>query len=217
MKKLLLAISSTFVLAVANISPALAWHPEVEVVKKVQNQTTGSALVDANDASSAVATKPGDVIKYVIEVKNVGKPSSNGHNDLAFTVLTDSLPAGVELATNAAQRTINESLGTIKPGQKVTKEYQLKVTSQTDGAVIVNEACAKGDSTVKDHPVSDCDKAVIKVSITKEEPKAEVLPKEIVRTGPESALLSAFGVGTVGYGLHNYIRSRRALRSTAKQ
>ncbi len=218
MKKLLIASAATVTLALATVSPALAWHPVIKVVKQVQNVTTSSALADANDAASAVAVKPGDTIKYVIEVSNEGVADQSGNNDLAFTVLTDELPAGIELTSDASKHKITENLGTIKPGQKVVKEYTLKVTSSTDGAVVTNEACADGDSKVKDNPQHKCDKAVVKVSVPpkQDEPKKEILTAAtttIPSTGPETVLASAFGLGSFGYGLTAYLRSRRVNRS----
>jgi len=221
MKKLIIAAITTLTLAAINVSPVLAWHPKAEIIKKVQNQTTNSQLVDANDVANAVATKPGDIIRYVIEVTNIAQPASNNYNDLAFTVVTDDLPAGVELVTNPGQHKITENLGTLKPGQKVVKEYQLKVTSNTDGAVITNEACVNGDSEVKDNPQHDCNKAIIKVSVPKqdepkkEEPKKEILPAQLPQTGPESAVAGAFGLGAFGYGLNAYLRSRRSAKPRA--
>ena len=120
--------TSAIILGIA--SPLAAWHPKGEIVKEVQNVTTSSALKDADTTADAVAAKPGDTLRYVITVKNIGEPASNGYNDMAKTVMTDTLPAGVELASNPAQRQITENLGTIKPGVSVKMEYLVKVTSQ---------------------------------------------------------------------------------------
>jgi len=230
-KALALAVSVSSILALASASPALAWHPKGEITKYVQNQTTGSALSDANTAAQAVTAKPGDVLKYVIEVRNTGAASSNGSNDMAFTKLTDTLPAGVELVSNPSQRTISENLGTIKPGQKVTKEYQVKVTSKTDGDVITNKACFTGDSEVKDNPQSGCDNAVVKVSVPEEQkPETPVTPTtpetptapevtvpETVETLPETGasvanILIGFAVlSALGYTAYRFVQSKRAV------
>ena len=54
--KLLVLASVTGVVAASAIAtPALAWHPKGVIKKSVQNQTTASALSDANDAATAVA------------------------------------------------------------------------------------------------------------------------------------------------------------------
>jgi len=219
-KKLLISIGASLVLAGAIAAPALAWHPKIQIVKKVQDLTSNSALVDANDATSALAVKPGDTIKYVIEVSNIAPAAQNGDNDLAFTVMTDSLPTGVELASNPSLRKITENLGTIKPGKSVVKEYTLKVTASTDGTVVTNEACANGDSIVKDNPQHGCDKAVVKVSVPPvvDQPKQVLAAETIIpRTGPESVLASTIGIGSLGYGISTYLRSKKAVRGAYKQ
>lgn len=166
----------TGVLTAATVSAtALAWHPKGVITKSVMNQTTGSALSDANNAASAVSAKPGDVLKYVIEVRNDG--ATGQYNEMHFTKLTDTLPAGVELVSDASKRSITEDLGTIKPGEKVTKEYLVKVTSTKDGDLIENQACFTGDSEVKDNPQKGCDVADVKVTVPpKEEPKPTPTP-----------------------------------------
>jgi uncharacterized repeat protein (TIGR01451 family) len=189
----------------------LAWHPKGIIKKSVMNQTTGSALSDANDAATAVAAKPGDTLKYVIEVRNDG--STGKSNEMHFTKLTDTLPAGVELVSDPSKRDITEDLGVIKPGEKVTKEYLVKVTVSKDG-LIKNEACFTGDSEVKDNPQKGCDTANVTVTVPpKEEPKPQPKPETpapqpqvkgaetLPETGASSILapLAAFGSGAVAY------------------
>lgn len=189
----------------------LAWHPKGIITKSVMNQTTGSALSDANDEASAVAAKPGDTLKYVIEVRNDG--STGKSNEMHFTKLTDTLPAGVELVSDPSKRDITEDLGVIKPGEKVTKEYLVKVTVSKDG-LIKNEACFTGDSEVKDNPQKGCDNANVKVTVPpKEEPKPQPKPETpapqpqvkaaetLPETGASSILapLAAVGSGAVAY------------------
>ncbi len=206
-------VAGALILSIA--SPAAAWHPKGVIKKEVQNQTTASALADAETATEAVATKPGDIVKYVITVSNIGEAANNGYNDMAKTVMTDELPAGVELVSNPTQRKITENIGLLKPGQKVTKEYLVKVTSTTDGAVIANEACFTGDSTANDNPQHDCNKAHIKVSVPTP-PKTPEPPKDVPHilpsTGPEAIIGSAAGIGGLAYGVTAYARSRRNLR-----
>jgi uncharacterized repeat protein (TIGR01451 family) len=206
---------ASIVLAGSFAAPAYAWRPEIKVTKYVQNQTIGGEMKDANDAASAVATKPGDTIKYTIVVENPASPASNGHNDLHFTKLTDTLPAGVELVSDSSKREITENLGVLKPGQKITKEYILKVNSNKNGDVVLNEACATGDSEVKDAPRKDCDIAVIKVNVpeppkTPQPPKEtpKVLSTELPHTGP-AGILSFAGAATVLGYLGNLIRIKR--------
>src|ERR1051326_5977470 len=160
MKKLSSVITTgvTGVLAAGLIAvPAYAWHPKGKIVKEVQNQTVSGVKSDANDVATAVATAPNDTILYTITVSNVGSPATSGTNDMAGVVLTDTLPAGVELVSNPGLRTITENLGTIKPGSSVTKTYALKVISTTNGDTITNKACFTGDSIVNDNPQSGCD------------------------------------------------------------
>lgn len=198
---------------------AFAWHPEGKIVKKVQNVTQKSELSDANDASSAVSAKPGDILTYVITVSNE-QTQDDGKNDMVNTVLTDTLPAGIELVSNPATRTINENLGTIKPKQSVTKQYQVKVTSDKDGDVITNKACFTGNTAVNDNPQQGCEVAVVKVTnpvvtppvtppttTTPETPKpvtpapTPVAPttEALPQTGPASTIMLALVAVAAGY------------------
>jgi uncharacterized repeat protein (TIGR01451 family) len=153
--------------------PAFACAPQGMIVKEVQNQTTGTLMNDANTASNATSATTGDTLLYTITVSNKGATAKNGDNDILNTKLTDTLPAGVELASNPASRTITEDLGVIAPGKSVTKTYAVKVTSTTDGDVITNKACYNGDSKVKDYATqSGCDVAVVKVKVTTPETPA---------------------------------------------
>lgn len=169
-KVLAVASVSGVLAATAIASPAFAWNPQGAIKKSVQNQTTGSALSDANGVSAAISAKPGDVLKYVIEVSNPAPAASNGDNDLYYTKLTDTLPAGVQMVSDPSKTAISEDLGVIKPGNKVTKEYLVKVTSDKDGDVIENKACFTGDSQVKDHAQQGCDVADVKVTVDKPAP-----------------------------------------------
>lgn len=239
-KALLTASIATVVVAGIATTSAFAWHPKGEIVKKVQNVTTGSALEDADDEKSAVAAKPGDILKYVITIKNAGAPDSKGYNDMAKTVMTDTLPAGVELVSNPATRTVTENFGLVKPGKTVTKEITVKVTAKEDG-VIKNTACFTGDSTVNDAPQKGCNPAVVTVTVpeepetpttpetpetpevpttpetpeTPETPKTPETPAELPKTGAaETALLSAFGLGALYFAAHRYVASRRDLANS---
>lgn len=211
------------VIAAAFTGTAAAWHPKGVIKKLVQNQTTNSAVTDANTASVAVAAKPGDVLKYVIQVSNNGNPDSRGWNDMTKTVMTDTLPAGVELVSDPAQRTIQVSLGTLKPGQTVTKEYLVKVTATKKG-VIENKACFTGDSAVNDSPQEGCDVANVKVDVpvVPEPPKTPeppvqppvstppaVLPAELPKTGPANVVGIFAGVSGLGYALHRIVSRKQ--------
>lgn len=175
--KILAVASVTGVVIAGAIAPsAYAWHPKGIIKKSVQNQTSLGQLSDANDTASAVATKPGDTLKYVIEIRNDGAAGKT--NEMHFTKLTDTLPEGIQLISDPSKRTITENIGVIAPGQKVTKEYLVKVTATKD-SVIENKACFTGDSEIKDKPQSGCDVALVKVTNPpKEEPKQPEPPKK---------------------------------------
>lgn len=213
------AVSGVIAVGLVGIvaAPALAWHPEGKIVKKVQNVTSKSELSDANNANGAVAAKPGDILNYVITVSNA-QTNDDGKNDMVNTVLKDTLPEGVELVSNASAREITENLGTLKPKQSVTKEYQVKVTATKD-TVITNKACFTGNTAVNDNPQSGCDTAVIKVTVPKEEekppvttpptttttetPKAPEAPaataEALPQTGPASTIALALVAVAAGY------------------
>lgn len=218
--KLLVLASITGVMAAGVVTtPALAWHPKGVIKKYVQNQTAGTARSDANDDAAAVATKPGDVLKYVIEISNDGPAGST--NEMHFTKLTDNLPAGVELVTEPAKRQIVEDLGVIKPGEKKTKEYLVKVTSTKDKDLIDNKACFTGDSEVHDNAQQGCDNAKVKVSVPPkpEEPKPEPpkpepttpAPQTLPVTGPSAVLapIAALGSGAAAYAGRLLVVKRR--------
>jgi len=213
-------------------APAMAWNPKGTIVKKVQNITAGSELVDANTADSAVEAKPGDIIRYVITISNTAAAADKQDNDLAFVKMTDTFPAGIEMVDTPQTRTVTETIGTIVPQKSITKEYQFKVTSTTNGEVITNKACFDGNSIVKDKPQQGCDDAVIKVKVpetpkppvtpevpktpetpkTPEAPKTPETPQVIPKTGAETALISGgLGLTGIGYAAYNAMRSRREL------
>ena len=223
--KIILSAALTATVAIAGISTtAMAWHPKGIITKSVQNITSGSALSEADTSATAVAAKPGDTLKYVITVKNDGAADSKGYNDMAKTVMTDTLPVGVELASAPAQRQITENLGLIKPGQSVKKEYLVKVTASKD-ATITNTACFTGDSTANDNPQKGCNPAVIKVTVpevpvtpTTPTPEAPVtpvtpeIPAELPHTGiAENVLFSTLALGAGVYAIHRYLASRKEL------
>jgi len=211
--KLLATASVTGVVLTAGLSAqAYAWHPQVKITKYVTNVTASGQMSDANDAASAVAAKPGDTVKYTIVVENPASAAANGDNDLHFTTLTDELPTGVEMTSDASVRKITADLGTLKPGAKVTKEYTLKVTSTKDGDVVTNEACVTGNSAVNDAPRKDCDTAVIKVSVPPTPPEQpKPTPEVLPTTGPANLLAGAGGVSALGY-FGNLLRLKRKNR-----
>jgi uncharacterized repeat protein (TIGR01451 family) len=226
MKKLLVGSVVTGVILSGFIRGSVAaWHPQGQIKKSVQNVTAGGQVSDANDAKSAVQAKPGDTLKYVIEVSNTGKADSNGMNDMYKTVLTDTLPTGVELTSNPAQRQISENLGVVKPGQKVSKEYTVRVAAnQADKSVITNKACFTGNSEVNDAPQSGCDNAVVNISVPQtssahtEEPKGQgsapapqvaAAITTLPETGAGSVVAIFAGITTLGYAGHLVVSRKR--------
>ena len=187
------------------VSPALAWHPKGVIVKSVQDETTNSALADANDVSSALTVNMGDTLKYVIKVSNEGAAASNGDDDMSNTVMTDTLPAGVELVSNPSQRQIQVNMGTIKPGKSVTESYEVKVTAATDGQVVTNEACFTGNSLANDNPQQGCDSAIVKVHVPTPTPPAPTQPTpqppapQLPNTGAGNVVVPAVAVSLIGY------------------
>jgi len=147
--------------------PVYAGQPQAQgtISKAVQNQTTGSTISDANDAATALAAAPGDTLVYTITVENNSSADGNGNNDMLNTKLTDTLPTGVELIGNAAQRTITADLGTVTPGQTVVKTYTVKVTSNTEGDVITNKSCFSSDNKTSANIQQGCDTAVVRVKV----------------------------------------------------
>lgn len=216
------AVISGMVVASAVATPVFAWHPKGQIKKYVQNVTAQGVVSDANDVKSAVSAKPGDTLKYVIEITNTGTADSRGYNDMHFTVLKDTLPQGVELVSNPATRELTENLGVVKPGQKVTREFIVRVTSKQDKAVVTNTACFTGDSEVKDAPQKGCDPAVITVTVPPVEPpkqpeppvekpqvKAAQTPTELPKTGIGSVAGIFTGVSGLGYVAHRAINRKR--------
>lgn len=220
-------------ITIASLSgTAFAWHPKGVISKKVQNVTTSSALSEADTVAAAVAAKPGDTLKYVIEVRNEAGPADKAYNDMVKTVMTDTLPAGIELVSNPSQRTITENIGRLKPGEKSVKEYLVKVTAKTNGS-IQNTACFTGDTEVNDNPQKGCNPAVVKVTVpevpvtpptpevpttpeTPSVPEEKVeTPAELPKTGAaENVIMSSLAVGALAYATYRFTESKRALTST---
>ncbi len=171
-----LVVGIMSVAGVQYLGISLAWNPQGTIKKSVQNVTTNGPVVDANNASSAVIAKPGDTLNYIIVVSNVAPNAANHDNDMAFTVMTDTLPTGIQLVSDPTKRTITENLGTILPGKSVTKTYQVKVVATTNNALIENKACFNADSVVKDNPQNGCDIAIIKTQVPPTPPPTPTPP-----------------------------------------
>lgn len=224
--KIILSAALTATVAIAGISTtAMAWHPKGVITKSVQNVTAGGTLSAADTKETAVSAKPGDTLKYVIVVRNDGAPDSKNYNDMANTVMTDTLPEGIALKSNPAQRKITENLGLIKPGESKTKEYLVTVTA-SESNPITNTACFTGNSTANDNPQKGCNPAVVTVTVpetpvtpitpetpkTPEKPVTPEMPAELPRTGiAENIALSTLALGAAWYAIHRYVNSKREL------
>jgi uncharacterized repeat protein (TIGR01451 family) len=197
----------------AMTATAYAWHPQGAIIKEVQDQTTGSAMVDANDASSALNVNTGDTLVYTVTVSNNGAVASDGDDNMANTVVTDTLPTGVELISDPTQRTISEDLGTLIPGQNVTRTYSVKVTDTTNGDIITNTACFTGNSIVNDSPQSGCDTAVVKASVPMPAPAPTPTSAPTLPDTGNTALSAGLLVGIVAIASY-VLNVLRLMRNT---
>lgn len=159
--------------------------PKGVITASILNQTAGSQPIDANDVAGALVTQTGDTLKYTIEVRN--EATSDGHNDLQNAKLTVNLPIGVELDGDASKHTITEDLGTIKPGDKATKEYMVRMSSTKDGQSLEGKACFTGDSEEKDSPQKGCDSAFAKVAAPKQDTPAAAVATPTAPQAPASS------------------------------
>ncbi|HZM64308.1 MAG TPA: hypothetical protein VFB59_04210 [Candidatus Saccharimonadales bacterium] len=219
MKKLYIAAAISAVIGVllagSLAGTALAWHPVGKIKKHVQNVTTNGTKSDAEDEATAVNAKPGDTLKYTVKVWNEGQPNQQGLNDMVETVMTDMLPAGVELISNPAKRDITENIGRLRPGESKTFEYDVKVTKQQSGA-IKNTACFTGDTEVHDNHQEDCDDAFVKATVEDkkpEEPKPttpQILSTTTLPvTGPGSVVGLFVGISGLGYLAHRLFNRKK--------
>lgn len=123
----------------------------------------------ADDAAHAVEVASNGLIQYEITVNNGGTaPMEN-------VVLTDDLPAGVQLVSDPAMRRITANLGTIPAGG--LKTYTVGLTKGVEvtaaSGLIDNVACANATGVQQ-----VCDHAVIKVKAPQLTPPKEQPPKE---------------------------------------
>jgi uncharacterized repeat protein (TIGR01451 family) len=217
----ILASSTVTGVALAGLvaAPAFACTPKGLITKYVQDQTTGSQMVDANDAATALTVHPGDTLVYTIVVSNNGGTTKDNADAMIETMLTDSLPTGVTPVTGTAS--ISETIGTINEHSKVTKTYTVKVDANTtDGQVITNKACYTGEATNHDQKQhqAGCDVAIVKVSVPPTPPTPPEQPKpkpqilsattELPSTGPSGLILPAGVAGGLGY-FGNLLRLKR--------
>ncbi len=233
-KKFIATGATSVAIAAAVASPVLACHPQGKIVKTVMDVTTASKTVDANTTGAALEVNQGDVLTYTVTVSNqetlAGK---NGEDQMVNTVLTDTLPAGVQLVSDPSKTTVTDNLGNIKAKSSVTKQYQVKVTSDQDGAVLTNKACYTSTSNLGNkYNQNGCDVAIVKVHVpekpvtppvtppatpvtptTPETPATPEAPKALPNTGAGNYILPAVVVSALGYaGFLTYLK-RRAIQS----
>lgn len=230
--RVLTAAALAAVMICSLTAAAHAWEPKGIIKKYVQNQTTNSARADADSETNALTAKPGDILKYIIEIHNNGSGDNGNENDMRFTKLTDTLPAGVELMSNPSKRELNEELGIIPAGQSITREYIVRVTATIHKTLIDNKACFTGNSEPEDNPQEGCDTAKVVISNPpkeppkpeepKEEPKSEqpksetvsspkAQPQALPKAGPSDAAFPAvLGATIAGYLGHMLISKRRS-------
>ena len=130
--RLLTQIGAGTAIMALTAGTALAWHPNGVITKGVTNVTAGStAIATADTATTAISAKPGDVLKYTIVISDQS-PTTNSYDDMGYTVLTDTLPAGVELVSG---KTV-DNIGVVNAQKSVTRELTVRVkASAKDGDI----------------------------------------------------------------------------------
>jgi uncharacterized repeat protein (TIGR01451 family) len=162
-------------IAILGSGIASAWHPNGQITKGITNVTAGSTTIAAADTTgTAVSAKPGDLLKYTIIIKNAS-PTTNSYDDMGFTKLTDTLPAGVEFVSGK----LTEDIGLVKAQKSVTREITVRVKANVkNGDLLDNKACFTGDATNREagRAQSGCDHAIVKVSIPTPTPTPTPIP-----------------------------------------
>lgn len=116
--------------------------PVLSVSKRVENVTRGGG---GAGGSGAVA-QPGDRLRYVVEVRNVGDDPA------VDVVVSDPAPAGTAFAAGSGG---SAGVGTIAPGAVVSVSFDVVVAAGArDGDVISNVAQASGRGATAGYPVS---------------------------------------------------------------
>jgi uncharacterized repeat protein (TIGR01451 family) len=220
---LLVSVSAACaVITAAQITPAVAADQntaKAAISASVQNQTTNSAVATADNKEDALQAKTNDILKYIVEVKNTGD------KELKSIKITDTLPAGVELVSNGAQRTITEEIASIKAGESTTKHIIVKVTAGKDGDIVDNQVCFSATFDGETNEQNSCDNAAVRIGEkpaeqqpaptapeAKPEPKPEQKPTEsapsnttrtddLPTTGPSDMIApaAALTTGTLAY------------------
>jgi len=223
MKKVSLFGSATVVSILAATiiaAPAFACYPQGNIVKTVQDNTTGSSVVTADTDASALSVNQGDTLTYTVTISNQETQEGDQHQaDMTNVELTDTLPAGVQLVSNPSETTITENLGTIAANGKVSRTYQVKVTATENDAYLTNKACyTSGSNLGTKYDQSGCTVSIVHVNVPvvppTPTPPAPTPPTTLPNTGSTalSAAMLVSGIAFVGYAL-NVLRLK--LRSNA--
>lgn len=222
MKKQLSLLTTTsltsIVIAGSVVAPALAWHPQAEITKSVQDVTSNSQVVsvpaavnidrktDSQTAAQVITVAPGDTLKYIVVVNDPAPAASNQYDDLANVKITDTMPKGVQQTNSTA---LQSSIADLAPGQGKTFEYDVKVTDQTDGDELTNKACVTGTSSNEDVTgLEACASVTVKVKVpqqptptpTPTPTPAPTQPTQLPNTGAGNYIFPAAGITAIlGY------------------
>ena len=206
-------------LALLGTGIAAACHPLGVIQKDVQDTTTGSALIKADTAGSALTVHPGDTVVYHITVSN---QATGDQDQMISTVITDTLPAGLKLVKEDSFQ-----VGTVAQRKSVTATVTVQVTATT-AQVIKNQACFTGDSLDHKQPQKGCDLAYVNVVVPTPTPTPSTTPTPTPKptTTPTPQVLStttaptlpdtgaglagtSLGLGAIVASTAAYIRSRK--------
>jgi uncharacterized repeat protein (TIGR01451 family) len=171
------ATVTSIVVTTVIATPVLACYPQGKIVKTVQDNTTNSAAIH-NTSSSPLTVDQGDTLTYTVTVSNQETQEGDQHQaDMTNVVMTDALPAGVQLVGDPSETTITENLGTIPANGKISREYKVTVTATQDGTELTNKACYTSESNLgKNYNESNCDYAYVKVHVPAVPPTTPTAP-----------------------------------------
>jgi uncharacterized repeat protein (TIGR01451 family)/LPXTG-motif cell wall-anchored protein len=175
----LAARAGTMLVLAAPATTASACHPLGAIQKSVEDVTTHSATVAADTAATALTVHPGDTLVYHITVTNLGGATND--DDMPGTLVTDDLPAGLELVTKDP-----DAFGTVVHGASIEHKITVKVTASA-GAQIKNSACFTGDSVDHQSPQKGCDVAFVNVIAAPPTPSATPTPSVTPSATPSAS------------------------------
>lgn len=119
------------------------------------HEIPGYVVTKSSDPKSGSTVKPGQVIAYTLTVENTGKVTVTGASVgdslaqvLPHASLIGPLPSGVKQAGNQ----LNWQVPDVKPGEKASITYRVKVNADARAVVLKNVATASGEGGC----VGDC-------------------------------------------------------------